>query len=54
MRWGKKPISERQIKLINRMKNNYSNIEKFDFSDFDVSTLNQYEASIVIDRLMGN
>ena len=54
MRWGKKPISERQIKLINRMKNNYSNIEKFDFSDFDVSILNQYEASIVIDRLMGN
>ncbi len=52
MRWGKKPISERQLNLINRMKT-YSNID-IDFSDFEVSTLNQYEASIVIDRLMGN
>lgn len=51
MQWGKKPISDKQIKLINRMKNYRSN-NKFDFTDLDISALNRYEASIVIDRLM--
>lgn len=53
MHWGKKPISDKQIKLINRMKNYRSN-NRFDFSDLDISALNRYEASVVIDRLMGN
>lgn len=52
MLWGKKPISRRQIELINRLKGNSKNRGKYDFEDFDTDVLNQYEASIVIDRLM--
>lgn len=52
MRWGKNPISRKQIELINRLKDNFKNRRKYDFEDFDTDVLNQFEASIVIDRLM--
>ena len=52
MRWGKNPISQKQIKMINRLKGDYRNKRKYDFEDFDTDVLNQFEASIVIDRLM--
>jgi len=54
MRWGQKQISYGQLKLINLLKDNYRNKLKYDFSEFDASVLNQFEASIVIDRLIGD
>ncbi len=54
MRWGQKQISYSQLNLINRLKDNYRNKAKYDFSEFDASALNQFEASIVIDRLIGD
>ncbi len=54
MLWGQRQISRSQLDLINRLKDNCRNRKKYDFTDFDASVLNQYEASIVIDRLMEN
>lgn len=54
MKWGQRKISYSQLNLINRLKNNHRNRVKYDFTDFDASVLNQFEASIIIDRLMEN
>lgn len=50
MLWGKKPITEKQINIIKRM----SRYSIYDFAEFEPERLSRFEASIVIDKLMGN
>jgi len=50
--WGKNPASPAQKNLIRKLLNKKMNILKYHCPDYDVSHLNKYEASIIIDRLL--
>lgn len=51
--WGDKPASERQIETINSILKSAAGIKKYQSEDFDAEGLTKYEASIILDRLLG-
>lgn len=50
--WGANPISPKQEKLIKDLLNNPVNIKKYHSADYDVSSLNKAQASIILNHLL--
>lgn len=50
--WGSNPASDAQKNLIKKILNQKVNIKKYDSQDFDVESLDKYQASVVLDHLL--